>query len=68
MIPYIGVSDQALISGKAELCDLKSIARTHAPAYPQDSFHEPYFVWPTGFRTALMCPFSEAFWKEVIVP
>ena len=68
MIPYISVSDQAFISGKAELYDLKSIARTHAPAYPRESFHEPYFVWPTGFKTELMCPFSDAFWKEAIVP
>lgn len=68
MIPYINLKDQLLITGKAESHDLMSIARTKAPAYPQDRFHEPYFVWPTGTKTPLMCPFSEDFWQEAMTP
>ncbi|MAE68155.1 MAG: hypothetical protein CMJ18_28225 [Phycisphaeraceae bacterium] len=68
MIPYIGLRDHELIAGKAGAFDLKSIARTRAPAYPREDFHEPYFVWPSGIRTPLMCPFSEAFWNEIIFP
>jgi len=68
MIPYINLKDQLFITGKAESHDLMSIARTKAPAYPQDGFHEPYFVWPTGIKTQLMCPFSEDFWQEAMTP
>lgn len=68
MIPYIGLDDHELISGKAQQFDLKSIARTRAPAYAQEGFHEPFYVWPTGYKTPLMCPFSPPFWEEVINP
>ena len=68
MIPYIGLDDHELIAGKAQQFGLKSIARTRVPAYEREDFHEPFFVWPTGFKTPLMCPFSEAFWEEVVNP
>ena len=67
MIPYVGVDDHALCADYARRFGLQTIARTPAPSYPgQDD--EPLFVWPTGLKPPLFCPYSDAFWTVRILP
>ena len=67
MIPYVGVDHHAEPCGRyARDYGLKMIARTPAPSYPRDD-HEPLFVWPSGFKTPMFCPYSEEFWMARIL-
>ena len=67
MIPYVGVDSHALCGNHARRFGLKLIARTPVPSYP-DQDHEPLFVWPTGLKPPLSCPYSDRFWTTRVLP